>query len=314
VGRLKLAFVRALLVVNPTATTTTPRSREVLKRALASELKVEVVETSHRGHAAALAVRAMREGLDVVVALGGDGTVNEIVNGLLTDGPHHELPALAVVPGGSTNVFARAIGLPTHPFDATGAILEALRAGRSRRVGLGLADDRYFTFNAGLGFDADVVRRIEKRRKAGEQPSHARFVRAAIGHYFTVDRRHPALTLERPGEKPIDHLHFALVTNTAPWSYLGQRPVQPSPEASFDTGLDVFAPRSMGIALTLRYVRRALMDAAPLRSRRLLRVHDLADFTLRASRPLALQVDGDWLGERDAVRFRSVPDVLRVIV
>jgi diacylglycerol kinase family enzyme len=306
--------VRALLVVNPKATTTTPRSREVLKRALASELKVEVAETSHRGHAAALAVRAMREGLDVVVALGGDGTVNEVVNGLLTDGPREDLPALAVVPGGSTNVFVRAIGLPTHPFDATGAILEALRAGRSRRIGLGLADDRYFTVNAGLGFDADVVRRIERRRRAGEPPSHARFVRAAVAHYLTGDRRHPALILERPGEPPVDRLHFALVTNTAPWSYLGERPVQPSPEASFETGLDLFAPRSMGIVLTLRYVRRALLGSPPLRSRRLLRVHDLPDFTLRASRPLALQVDGDWLGERDSVRFRSVPDVLRVIV
>jgi diacylglycerol kinase family enzyme len=89
--------------------------------------------------------------------------------------------------------------------------------------------------------------------------------------------------------------------------------VQPSPEASFDTGLDVFAPRSMGIPLTLRYVRRALLDSAPLRSRRLLRVHDCAEFTLRASRPMDLQVDGDWLGERNSVRFRSVPDVLRVI-
>jgi diacylglycerol kinase family enzyme len=306
--------VRALLVVNPAATNTTPRSREVLKRALASEIKVEVVETSHRGHAAALAVRAMREGLEAVVALGGDGTVNEVVNGLLTDGPKADLPALAVVPGGSTNVFARALGLPTHPFDATGAILEALRAGRTRRIGLGLADDRYFTFNAGLGFDADVVRRIEKRRRAGEQPSHARFVRAALAHYVTGDRRHPAITLERPGEEPIDHLHFALVTNTAPWSYLGERPVQPSPEASFDTGLDVFAPRSMGIVLTLRYVRRALLDATPVRSRRLLRVHDAAEFTLHASRPLALQVDGDWLGDRESVRFESVPDVLRVIV
>ncbi|HEV7656307.1 MAG TPA: diacylglycerol kinase family protein [Mycobacteriales bacterium] len=306
--------MRALLVVNPKATTTTPRSREVLKRALASELKVEVVETSHRGHAAALAVRAMREGLDVVVALGGDGTVNEVVNGLLTDGPQDDLPALAVVPGGSTNVFVRAVGLPTHPFDATGAILEALRAGRTRRIGLGLADDRYFTFNAGLGFDADVVRRIEKRRRAGDPPSHARFVRAALTHYATVDRRHPAITLERPGQKPVDHLHFALVTNTAPWTYLGERPVQPSPEASFDAGLDLFAPRSMGILLTLRYVRRALLGSSPPRSRRLLRVHDLAEFTLRASRPLALQVDGDWLGERESVRFRSVPDVLRVIV
>jgi diacylglycerol kinase family enzyme len=306
--------VRALLVVNPAATTSTPRSREVLKRALASEMKVEVAETSHRGHAAALAVRAMREGLDVVVALGGDGTVNEVVNGLLTDGPKAELPALAVVPGGSTNVFVRSVGLPADPFDATGAILEALRAGRSRRIGLGLADDRYFTFNAGLGFDAEVVHRIEKRRRAGEQTSHARFVRAALTHYVTADRRHPAITLERPGEDPVDRIHFALVTNTAPWSYLGERPVQPSPEASFDTGLDIFAPRSLGMLLTLRYVRRALLGPSPLRSKRLLRLHDVAEFTLRASRPMALQLDGDWLGERESVRFRSVPDVLPVIV
>ena len=309
-----MTSVRALLVVNPAATTSTPRSREVLKRALASEMKVEVAETSHRGHAAALAVRAMREGLHVVVALGGDGTVNEVVNGLLTDGPKADLPALAVVPGGSTNVFVRAVGLPADPFDATGAILEALRAGRSRRIGLGLADDRYFTFNAGLGFDAEVVHRIEKRRRAGEQTSHARFVRAALTHYVTADRRHPAITLERPGEDPVDRIHFALVTNTAPWSYLGERPVQPSPEASFDTGLDIFAPRSLGMLLTLRYVRRALLGPSPLRSKRLLRLHDVAEFTLHASRPMALQLDGDWLGERESVRFRSVPDVLPVIV
>ena len=306
--------MRALLVVNPAATTTTARSRDVLVRALASELKVEVEETSHRGHAAALAVRAMREGMDVVVALGGDGTVNEVVNGLLTDGPHDRLPALAVVPGGSTNVFSRALGMPTHPVDATGAILEALRSGHRRRVGLGMADDRWFTFNAGLGFDADVVHRIERRRRAGEPTSHARVVRAAFAQFFASDRRHPALTLERPGHDPVEGLHFALITNTAPWTYLGEREVQPSPEASFDTGLDLFAPRTMRTVFTLRYVRRALVGSPPPRSRRLLRVHDLTEFTLRAGRPIALQVDGDWLGERDSVRFRAVPEVLEVIV
>lgn len=305
--------MRALLIVNPAATTTTARGREVLLRALASELKVEVAETSHRGHAAALAVRAMREGLDAVVALGGDGTVNEVVNGLLTDGPRDDLPALAVVPGGSTNVFVRALGLPTEPYDATGQILEALRAGRTRRVSLGQADDRWFTFNAGLGFDAEVIRRIEKRRRAGEPVTHAKFVRAALAQYAAADRRHPMLTLERPGEDPVERLHYALVTNTAPWTYLGDRKVQPSPEASFDTGLDLFAPRSMGIVFTLRYLRRALLDLTPLRSRRLLRVHDAAEFTLRADRPVPFQVDGDWLGERRSVRFRAVADVLRVI-
>lgn len=301
-------------MVNPKATTTSERSRDVLVRALRSEVDLSVRYTRRRGHAMDLAREAAQEGVDLVVTLGGDGTVNEVVNGLLTDGPKPDLPALAVVPGGSTNVFVRAIGLPAHPFDATGAILEALRAGRTRRIGLGLADDRYFTFNAGLGFDAEVVHRIEKRRRAGEQTSHARFVRAALAHYLTADRRHPAITLERPGEDPVDRIHFALVTNTAPWSYLGERPIQPSPEASFDTGLDIFAPRSLGIVLTLRYIRRAVLGPSPLRSKRLLRLHDMAEFTLRASRPMALQLDGDWLGERESVRFRSVPDVLRVIV
>jgi diacylglycerol kinase family enzyme len=309
-----VASVRALLVVNPTATSTTPRGREVLKRALASELKVEVEETSHRGHAAALAVRAEREGFDLVVALGGDGTVNEVVNGLLTDGPRPDLPALAVVPGGSTNVFARAVGLPVHPFEATGRILEALRAGRTRRIGLGLAEDRWFTFNAGLGFDAEVVRRIERRRRAGEEPSHARFVRAAVAHFFlSYDRRHPALTLLRQGREPVGGIYFALVTNTAPWSYLGEWPVQPSPEASFETGLDLFAPRSVRTMTMLRFVRQVLMSSPP-RGRRLLRAHDLACFTLRADRPVAFQVDGDWIGERESVRFRAVPDVLTVVV
>ena len=306
--------MRALLVVNPTATSTTARSREVLKRALASELKVEVEETSHRGHAAALAVRAARDGVDVVVALGGDGTVNEVVNGLLTDGPRPDVPALAVVPGGSTNVFVRALGLPTHPFDATGAILEALRAGRTRRIGLGLAGDRYFTFNAGFGFDADVVRRIERRRRAGEETGQRRIVRAAIAQYLTRSRRHPPLTVERPGHDPVGGVHFALVSNTNPWTYLGHRPIQPSPEASFETGLDLFAPRTMRVVTTFRYLRRAVLSRPPLRHRRLLRVHDLDEFTLRADRPTNLQVDGDWIGERDAVHFRAVPDVLPVVV
>lgn len=306
--------MRALLVVNPTATSTTPRSREVLKRALASELKVEVEETSHRGHAAALAVRAARDGVDLVVALGGDGTINEVVNGLLTDGPRPGVPALAVVPGGSTNVFVRALGLPTHPFDATGAILEALRAGRIRRIGLGLAGERYFTVNAGFGFDADVVRRIERRRRAGEETSQGRIVRAAIAQYLTRSRRHPPLTVERPGHDPVGGVHFALVSNTNPWTYLGHRPVQPSPEAAFEAGLDLFAPRTMRLVTTFRYVRRALLSKPSLRHRRLLRVHDADEFTLRAERPTNLQVDGDWIGERDAVRFRAVPDVLPVVV
>src|SRR6185503_21222677 len=150
--------MRALLVVNPKATTTTERGRDVLVHALRSEADLTVEYTNHRGHAAELGRRAVAEGYDVLVTLGGDGTVNEAVNGLLADGPDPNVPALAVVPGGSTNVFARALGLPRDWTEGTGVILEALQAKRTRTIGLGRAEDRYFTFCAGLGLDAEVVR------------------------------------------------------------------------------------------------------------------------------------------------------------
>jgi diacylglycerol kinase family enzyme len=307
--------VRALLVVNPTATTTTQRGRDVLVRALASETKVEVEETSHRGHAAALACRAARDGVDLVVALGGDGTVNEVVNGILTDGVRPNLPALAVVPGGSTNVFARILGVPDHPIEATAEILEALRARRSRSIGLGRADGQWFTFTAGFGFDAEVVRRVERRRRAGDELTSGRYVRTTVTHFFTrYDRRHPAITLERPGEDPQQRLFYAIVSNASPWTYLGERPLALSPEATFDLGLDVFAPRTMHTLPTLWYAGQIFNRRARPRGRRLLRLHDLDEFTLRADRPLALQVDGDYLGDRNVVRFTMVKDALRVLV
>ena len=131
--------MRALLVTNPAATTTTRKVRDVLVRALASELKVDLVETEHRGHARELGRRAVEDAVDVVVALGGDGTVNEVVNGLLADGPRPDLPTLAVVPNGSTNVFSHALGRSQHPVEATAEILDSLRAGRTRSVSLGRA-------------------------------------------------------------------------------------------------------------------------------------------------------------------------------
>ncbi len=139
--------MRALLVCNPKATTTSDRVRDVLVRALRSETELDVAFTRRRGHGASLAREARKNGVDLVVALGGDGTVNEVVNGLLADGTDEErvasganpVPALAVVCGGSTNVFARALGLPTDWAEGTSVILEALREGRMRRIGLGKA-------------------------------------------------------------------------------------------------------------------------------------------------------------------------------
>jgi diacylglycerol kinase family enzyme len=313
--------VRALLLVNPNATTTNARTRDVLVRALRSEVDLELGETLHRGHAADLAYDAMRAEIDIVVALGGDGTVNEVVNGLLRDGPGEHVPALAVVPGGSTNVFARAVGLPRDPVEATGEILESIREKRFRTVGLGRADDRWFTFCAGLGLDAEVVRRVEGARTRGRTASRSLYLRATIAQYFVgTERSTPLLTLHRPGGVVVEGLSMAIVQNTAPWTYWGERAVHPSPRASFDTGLDLFALRALRLPSTLRAARQILAkrpDPDGRRDphgRRVYGLHDEDSFRLVAERPLAVQVDGDYLGERTEVTFTSEPEALRVVV
>ena len=306
--------MRALLVVNPKATATTARTRAVLADALGSEAKLDVAETTHRGHAEVLARQAALDGLELVVALGGDGTVNEVVNGLLTDGPGPHVPALAVVPGGSTNVFARAVGQPADPVEAVGNLLEALRAQRRRTVGLGTADGRWFTFCAGLGFDAAVVRRVDARRARGRRASGPLFVGEAVRHFFHgAERGQPPLVLHRDGA-PDEALYLALVCNTAPWTYLGSRPVQPCPAASFDGGLDVFGLRRFGTVPMLRHLRQVLAVEPRPRGRAVVLAGDLAAFRLSAAGPVPFQLDGEDLGDRTEVTFASIPAALAVVV
>lgn len=311
--------MRGLLVVNPKATTTTLRGRDVLVSALGDTLKLDCAETAHRDHAIELGQHAKAEGYDTVLVLGGDGTVNEVVNGLLSAGPSPDVPALAIVPGGSTNVFARALGLPASPMEATGQLLEALRAGRSTRVGLGKADERWFTFCAGLGLDAAAVARVEERRAKGKRSTPGLYVRSTVNRYFFgTNRRHAPLMLSMPASADApaepEPIFVGLVCNTSPWTYLGDRRVVPCPEASFDTGLDLMAMRRLGLFTTLRAARRLMTGTAP-RGRAVSLLHDEAVFTITAtegSQPF--QVDGDALGERESVTFRSVPGALRVIV
>jgi diacylglycerol kinase family enzyme len=315
--------VRALLIVNPYATTTTPVRREVITHALASELDLDVVQTRYRGHAAHVAEGAAREGFGLVLTLGGDGTVNEVVNGILRARPPGAgpdsaspdgAPLFAALPGGNANVFVRALGLPVDPVDATGRILHSLPAGRTRTIGLGLAGQRYFCFNAGLGFDAEVVRVVEGLRARGRAASAALYVWTAVRQFLTVtDRREPALTLERDGQPAMDGLYLGIVSNAAPWTYLGQRPVNASPSAGFDTGLDLFALRKFGALRVLNAVRQMLGDEGPA-GRHVVSLHDQDALSFRAARPVAFQVDGEYVGEREQVMLRSIPNALRVLV
>jgi diacylglycerol kinase family enzyme len=304
--------MRAVLIVNPKATATTPRGRDILARALASELKLDVVETTHRGHAAEIAAEAARDELDLVVTLGGDGTVNEAVNGLMTGNDAHR-PAYAVVPGGSANVFSRGLGFPNDPVEATSTLIEALRAGRSRAISLGAVNGRYFSFCAGIGFDAECTGIVEGRRRDGAKATPGLYVRTAVKHFYDGSDR-ADLTSEIGGEAAIDGLQMVVVSNTSPWTYWGSRPLRPSPEASFDTGLDVYAMRTMRLVPTLRALAQmASPSAQGPRGRSISRRHDLASLVLTASRPAALEVDGDYVGEFDRFELVSVPAALTVI-
>ena len=313
--------MRALLIANPKATSTSRRARDILVRALTGDLDVQIAETQRRGHATELAWQAAEEGYDVVIALGGDGTVNEVINGLLTNGPSPELPALVVLPSGSANVFARALGLPNDPVAAARAVLEAVRAGRYRSVGLGAATlpegaQRYFTFNAGVGFDAEVVREVERRRVNGARADPSLYVRTALRHFFSgTDRTRPAISMELPGRPPKSGLFLAFVSNTAPWTYMGRLPVNPSPRANFSRGLDVFGMQSMNVLPMLGGLSQMMLARSrPIQGRHVLNVHDASEVTLRAERPVAFQLDGDYLGEQESITFRSVPKAIRIVI
>jgi diacylglycerol kinase family enzyme len=306
--------MRALVVVNPAATSTSPRRLDVVLGALAHELHTEVVMTSHRGHAMELGAMARAHGHDVVVSIGGDGTLNEVVNGLLAKDPGPDVPSLGVIPGGSANVFARDVGIPEDPVDATGVLLAALRSGSRRTLGLGKADGRWFTFCAGLGLDAGVIREVEYRRRAGAAASVGLYVRSALREFYRVtDRRKPAITLKLPGREPIRDLFLAVVSNVAPWTYLGRRPVNPSPRASFDAGLDVFAMTKLRTLSTVRHAAELLLRRDGPDGRDVLSIHDVPSLVLRAKPPLPYQLDGDYLGERSAVRMEAVSKALRVV-
>lgn len=314
--------MRSLLVVNPQATSTTAAGRDVLAHALASELKLDVLQTQYRGHAAEAVAAAVRAGVELVIAHGGDGTVNEVVNGMLEavppgtggwgSGPSG--PALAVLPGGSANVFARALGVPRDPLEAGAALLQALEAGRSRTVGLGRADDRWFTFNAGMGWDADVVADVERARAKGLDASPGRYARTALRHYLRQFRKPCGLTVEVPGHEPVPDVRLGLVCNTDPWTYLGSRPVRTNPGCGETDGLALFALLHLGLGTIAPVLREMLRKRGNPSGPNVLRYDELPLIRVSSPTPVALQVDGDYLGERSEMEFIAVPSALRVVV
>lgn len=314
--------MRGVLVVNPRATTTSPAVTDVLVHALAGELDLDVVMTTHKGHGYAIGEHARAEHLDIVVSLGGDGTVHELVNGMLAAGPTNDLPLLATVPGGSGNVFARACGLPNDAVEAAGQILGAMREGRSTSIGIGrfespeLDGPQWFVANAGIGLDAEIIAAMDAKRVSGKTATPARYLATTLRELLTkTNRKDPALTILREHHEPIDHVFLVVVQNTSPWTYFGPLPLNPCPAASFDTGLDAFAVRNLRLHNAAFVARRLLMSSRTGSSRSAIRVlHDQPELRITATRPMDVQLDGEGIGALTDVRFSALHQAIRVVV
>jgi diacylglycerol kinase family enzyme len=308
--------LRILLVVNSFASSVTARNTVVVHQALSRHHEVQVVETNRRGHATRFAQDAARRGVDVVIAFGGDGTLNEVATGVAgTD------TALGVLPGGSTNVFARTLGMPNDPVAAVQMLVDGLRSVGSvdeiRRIGLGRVNGRYFCFHTGIGFDAAVVRAVEKRASLKRWAGHPLFIYAAMRTWLVgYDRHRPHFRLRPENGRPSDTIdgYFTVVLNTNPYTYLGNRPLDLSRAATLDRGLVALTFTTMSATAVVRSLAGALQGGGVKPSAHLTEYTDLTRLVVDDDNPFPYQVDGDYLGETTRLEFDHVPDAVRLLL
>lgn len=298
--------MQLLLIVNPAASSVTPRTQVLVQRALGEQHDVRVAETTRRDHATRLAEDAARSGVDGIVVLGGDGTVNEVANGIVGSSC-----ALIPLPGGSTNVFCRTLRLPDDPLEAIDHSLRAVDAGLVSPVGVGSVNGRHFLFHTGVGFDAAVVEQVERQGDLKRYLNHPLFVYAAIKTWLRhYDRSTPSFSVEFADGR-VDDGYILICLNTDPYTYLGNRPLHIAPEATLDSGLATVTLTSLRSHHLVRLVTEALRPPPGLSSNRIVDVRaDLAQAKLIANRPVPVQVDGDFIGTATEVLFEHHPDAL----
>jgi len=292
------------LVANPFASRVNEESHARVRTELEKVCDLAVVLTEHRGHATELVTEACRRGVDAVVVFSGDGGFNEALNGLEGDVP------IGFLPGGGTSVLPRALGVPPDPVAAAAQIAGALTSQRTRRISLGRVNGRRFSFSAGVGIDAEAVRRVNEMGRAedGKRPGDLAFARAIVGS-IAASRGHvdPALELAGHGRAA-----FAFIANGSPYSYAKKVPVQLVPDADFELGLDFVAPVRIR-RRSLLWTSYALLRGHP-RAAKFLVGHDLDRIEIRCDRPLPLQVDGEDLGDIDKAVFEAERSAVSVLV
>jgi diacylglycerol kinase family enzyme len=311
--------VRVLLVVNPTASSVTPRVRADVERVLRAEHTVDVAETTRRDHAATIARDAVDAGYDIVAVLAGDGTLNEAGGALAGSDV-----ALAALPGGSTNVFARTLGVAYKPQAAAHQLVDALARGGRRRIGLGAAiapgaPVRHFLFHLGVGFDAAIIRRMEQHSSVKRYLAHPAFAATALStwsrHYDRDARIRFQVRNDAGEDEEIGIGPYAVISNSDPYAYVGRRPLRIAPGASLDDELTVTVLRTLRAAVVVRAAAAAVGRIAYLTtSPEIVQRTDVAAVVVTSDAPFPWQVDGDYLGEVERLDVTFAAECLTVVV
>ncbi|MEO1055365.1 MAG: diacylglycerol kinase family protein [Actinomycetota bacterium] len=301
--------MRVLLIVNSFASSVTARNTVVVHRRLGQNADVEVVETNRRGHATRFAADAARRGIDVVVGFGGDGTLNEVATGIAgTD------TALGVLPGGSTNVFARTLGMPNDPVTAADLLADGIAAEHIEPIGLGKVNGRFFCFHTGIGFDAAVVEQVERRGSLKRWLGHPLFITAGLTTWLRgYDRHVPHFRVHGDGGPDVDDGYFSIVLNTNPYTYLGNRPLDLSPAATLDRGLVAVTFTTMRATAILGSLAGALRGGGVTPTSSLDVRVDVEHLVIEHEHPFPYQVDGDALGSTNRLEFDHVPNAVKLV-
>jgi diacylglycerol kinase family enzyme/molybdopterin converting factor small subunit len=301
---------RVLLVVNPVARTVSRAKLDVIEKALAADFKLDVDETTGRGHAMELARDAAADGHDLVVVFSGDGTVNEAINGLAGTET-----GIGIIPGGATNVLARVLGIPDDPVEATGLLIGWALEGRGRLIPVGNAGGRRFAFACGIGLDAEAMARVDQAhapsKEAYERAALSAVLRSALLRYAGRD---PELSVRVDDRKPIDAISV-LIGRSNPYTYYKRWGLKVTPRATLDGGLDVLTARRLRRRSALRLVVQLFGSGKHVNRRDMDYVHDASLVTIegRSGQPFPLLVDGDYLGTRERLTVTVERDALWVV-
>jgi diacylglycerol kinase family enzyme len=306
--------MKVTLIVNPMASAVTPKRRALAEEGLGEGNDLTVVESEKRGHVIDLAGEAAAAGSQVVAVLGGDGTLNEAANGLVGTET-----ALAALPGGSTNVFARTIGTARKLKKAVPQVRAALDR-PPQRVGLGLVNGRYFLFHVGMAYDAAVVAKVEQKPHLKRKIGQAVFVYASLATWSRgIDRKHPHLVVHVGDQTVVDDGYFGICLNTNPYTYLGARRLNVAPgDAGFDHNLVLVTLRTLKLRKFLPLIGSTLASGKKLRN------HKMVDYrpgieaitvTAGPAHPtFPYQADGDYLGQTDRLTISYERDELLLVI